>query len=96
MVRDVKGVKISDDILSIELIVHFNMFYRMTVVVIVGDNGFDKALRFFIDLMGTYVRNDEKTSTARTTCRKPPLAFGTHEDVVLTIRMSISTCSPHR
>ena len=48
LVRDVKGVQINDDILSIELIVHFNMFDRVTVVVIVGDNGFNEALRLFL------------------------------------------------
>ena len=94
MVRDSKGVKVRNDFLSIELIVHFNMFDRMTMIIIIGDNCFNKALRFIIDLMGTEVRKDEKTSTARTTCRKPPLAFGTDEDVVLTIRISTSTCSP--
>jgi len=47
LVRDLKGVKISYDILSIKLIAHFNMFDRMTIVGIVVDNGFNKALRFF-------------------------------------------------
>ena len=46
LVRDSKGVKVRDDFLSIELIVHFNMFYRMAVGII-GDNCFNKSLRFF-------------------------------------------------
>ena len=44
MVRDMKRVKISDNVLNIELI---NMFDRMRIVAIVDDDGFNKALRFF-------------------------------------------------
>ena len=43
-VRDMERVKLSDNVLSIELIVHFNMFDRMTIVCIVVAY---KALRFF-------------------------------------------------
>ena len=47
LVRDLKGVKISYDFLNIELIVHFDMFDRVAIIVIIGDNCFNKSLRFF-------------------------------------------------
>ena len=49
-----------------------------------------------IDLIGTYVKNEEKTSTTKTTCLKPPYDLGTLEDGAVTTRMSNSTRSPQR
>ena len=45
-------------------------------------------------LMGTYVRNEEKPSTAKTTWRKPPFVRGIVDVGVLTMRMLSSTNSP--